>query len=70
MLVGRGEICAGCRQILDGDGEDKGIFIYIWHWNGGAGRLPEEVKGLLRCNKQRLGSASGLVYNHTPPTRF
>ena len=41
-----GEICAGCRQILDGDGKDKGIFICIWHWNGGAGRSPEEVKGL------------------------
>ena len=37
---------SGGRQILDGDGKDKGIFICIWHWNGGAGRLPEEVKGL------------------------
>ncbi len=36
----------GCRQILDGDGKDKGIFICIWHWNGGAGKSPEEVKGL------------------------
>lgn len=60
--LGRGRKVCGVRQILDGDGKDKGIFICIWHCNGGAGRSPEEVKGL--GDEQRLGSLA-CVQPHT-----